>query len=586
MIIKIKFYIVKNLVHFWPILKRLMHYGINYKKKMTLGFSFLLLSSISEVLGPVLISNLIKTSLTAHYICYSILFKTIIAYIFLQIISALFNYFQDIIFNNISIKIVETLRFNLMLSILTLPINQFNKKPIGQFISCITNDTEVIKELYETFVTTLLRSIILISVTLITMFSLEWRMASIAIIIFPLVSIITLLYQYYSKPILQKAKTYITKIYNTFHEVINGINVIQQFGLEKKFRKSIENTSNLHYLNRMKMLKLDGFLLRPLLNLFSAIILCGLILLFSSYPKGFFEIGTLYAFITYLGRLNEPLITIASQQSILQQAIIAGKRIFNLIDFPKQKNGTDLVNLKTGDIYIENLNFQYESNNKNTLNNINLHIFSKQFIALVGRTGSGKSTLAQLLMGYYPINHGNIYLDKRNINSLSNNVLRHGISIVQQDPIILNDSIFKNIAFGKHISESKIWNILEQVHLTKLVKSMPQGIHSCLGENGNKISIGQKQLLSIARILVSIPKILILDEATANVDLETEKKIQTILASIKHYTTLIVIAHRLSTIKNADKIIVFNQGKIVEKGSHDYLINKQKYYWKMYRNQN
>lgn len=586
MIIKIKFYIVKNLIHFWPILKRLIHYGINYKKKMTLGFSFLLLSSISEVLGPVLISNFIKISLTEHYIRYSILFKTIIAYIFLQIISALFNYFQDIIFNNISIKIIETLRFNLMLSILTLPINQFKKEPIGQFISCVTNDTEVIKELYETFVTTLFRSIILISVTLITMFSLEWRMASIAIIIFPLVSIITLLYQYYSKPLLKKARTYITKIHNTFHEVINGINVIQQFGLEKKFRKSIEDTSNLHYLNRMKILKLDSFLLRPLLNLFSAIILCGLILLFSSYPKGFFEIGTLYAFITYLGRLNEPLITIASQQSILQQSIIAGKRIFHLIDFPKQKYGTDLVNLKTGEIHIENLNFQYESNNKNTLNNINLHIFSKQFIALVGRTGSGKSTLAQLLMGYYPINHGNIYLDKRNINSLSNNVLRNGISIVQQDPIILDDSIFKNIAFGKHISESKIWKILEQVHLTELVKSMPKGIHSCLGENGNKISIGQKQLLSIARILVSIPKILILDEATANVDLETEKKIQTILASIKNHTTLIVIAHRLSTIKSADKIIVFNQGKIVEKGSHDYLINKKKYYWKMYRNQN
>ncbi|XBC43749.1 MAG: SmdB family multidrug efflux ABC transporter permease/ATP-binding protein [Buchnera aphidicola (Floraphis choui)] len=579
---KTKYLITK----FWPILKRLLHYGTNHKKKLILGFIFLLLASIFEVLGPVLISYFIQTSLIKHHINLSTLLTIIIIYMFLQIISAIFNYFQDIIFNKISIKIIEELRLNLMSSTLNLPISQFNQQPIGKLISCVTNDTEVIKELYDTFITTLFRSIILICVTLITMFILEWRMASIAIIIFPLVLIITLLYQYYSQPILKKSRKYITRIYNIFHEIINGISVIQQFGLEKKFKKYIERTSKLHYFSRMKILQLDSFLLRPLLNLFSTIILCGLILLFSFYPKGFFEIGTLYAFITYLGRLNEPLITIASQQSILQQSIVAGERIFKFIDIPKQKYGKDSINLKKGEIHIKNLSFCYDNNCKNILQNINLHIFSKQFVALVGYTGSGKSTLSQLLMGYYPIKKGNIYLDNRNINSLNKNVLRNGISIVQQDPIILDDSIFENITLGKKISEQVVWNILKKVHLLKLAQSMPKGIHSPLGENGNILSIGQKQLLSIARILISNPKILILDEATANIDLETEKKIQEILSSIKSYTTLLVIAHRLSTIKNADKIAVFHEGKIVEEGKHNYLINQRKHYWKIYRNQN
>ncbi|XBC40153.1 MAG: SmdB family multidrug efflux ABC transporter permease/ATP-binding protein [Buchnera aphidicola (Nurudea ibofushi)] len=575
---------MKNFKNFWPILKRLLYYGKNFKKYFLLGFFYLIVASIFEVLGPILISYFIHTSLSKRYIHISVIFFITTIYISLQIISTLFNYLQDMIFNKISINIIEKLRFNVMSSTLELPMNQFNEKPIGQLISCVTNDTEIIKELYETFIATLLRSIILISVTLIAMFALEWRMASIAITIFPLVCIIMLLYQYYSKPMLEKIRLYTTRTYNIFNEIINGISVIQQFGLEEQFRKSIKKNSELHYLNRMKILKLDGILLRPLLSLFSSIILCELILLFGFYPSGFFEIGTLYAFITYLGRLNEPLITIASQQSILQQSIVAGERIFKIIDSKKQNYGKDNNDLKTGEIRIKNLNFCYNKNNNNVLKNINLYISSKQFIALVGYTGSGKSTLAQVLMGHYPVKNGHIYLDKRDINTLDKTVLRNGISIVQQDPIILDDSIFENITLGKKISEEKIWKILKKVHLIDLVQSFPKGLNEFLGEHGNTLSIGQKQLLSIARILAHNPKILILDEATSNIDLSTENKIQKILSSIKLKTTLIVIAHRLSTIQNADKILVFYKGKIVEIGTHNYLISKKEHYWKLYKN--
>ncbi|XBC44271.1 MAG: SmdB family multidrug efflux ABC transporter permease/ATP-binding protein [Buchnera aphidicola (Schlechtendalia peitan)] len=573
---------MKHFKKFLPILKRLLCYGKNYKKHLTLGFICLLLASIFEVLGPILISYFIQTSLKKHYINILILCIITTCYISLQIISIIFNYFQNVIFKKISIKIIEKLRFNLMSATLDCSIKIFHQNPVGELVSCITNDTEIIKELYETFVTTLFRNIILINVTLIAMFALEWRMASIAVLIFPLVLIVTLLYQHYSKPILKKIRVYSTILYNIFSEVISGIKIIQQFRLEKYFRNSIENISKQHYSVRMKILKLDGILLRPLLNLFSAVILCGLILLFGFYPQGFLEIGTLYAFVTYLGRLNEPLITIASQQSILQQSIISGERIFKLLDTKKQKYGKDNKSLKRGEVFIKNLNFRYKKNLKNTLNNINLYIAPKQFIALVGYTGSGKSTLAQILMGFYPIKNRCIYLDKRDLNTLEKSVLRNGISIVQQDPCILDDSILENITLGKKISKSKIWKILKKVHLVELVKSLPKGLNSFLGEHGNTLSAGQKQLLSIARVLVYNPKILILDEATSNIDVDTETKIQKILSSIQLYTTLIVIAHRLSTIKHADKIIVFCKGKIVEKGTHHYLINKKGHYWKMH----
>ncbi|XBC39143.1 MAG: ABC transporter transmembrane domain-containing protein [Buchnera aphidicola (Nurudea shiraii)] len=577
---------MKHFAIFYPILIRLLNYGVKYKKSLILGCILLLFSIICEILGPILISYFIRNSIIKNYVNFYLLLLITTTYIFLQILSAICNFFQNTIFSKTSIQIIETLRFDLMSSILKLPIKSFNKKPISQFVSCINNDIEIIKELYETFIIILLKNTILIIITLIAMFTLEWRMAIVAVIMFPLVLTISFLYQHYSTPIFKQSQIYISKIYEIFNEIINGITVIQQFRLEKKFKHSIEHFSKLHYLNRMKILKLDGIFLRPCLSFFSTIILCSLIILFASYPQGFFEIGTLYAFITYLGRLNEPLISITAQQSVLQQSIISGKRIFKLIDAQKQKYGKDFINLKNGEIYVKNVSFFYKNNHINILNNIDLKISSKQFVAFVGRTGSGKSTLTKLLMGHYPIKKGSIYLNKRNINSLSKSVLKNGISIVQQDPVILDDSVFKNITLGKIVSESKIWDILKKIHLYKLIKSLPNGIHSLLGENGNILSIGQKQLLCIARVLVSHPKILILDEATSNIDIKTEQEIQTILSYINSYATLIVVAHRLSTIKNADKIFVFHDGKIVESGNHNSLIKNQKYYWKMYKHQN
>lgn len=570
-------------IRFWIVLKRLLQYIKIWKKKLLIAFFCLLSASITEVIGPILISYFINHIIILHNLNISLILILIISFIFLQITSVILNYYQTILFNQTAVYIVQNLRLDVIKSALNQPLHIFDTQPIGQIISRITNDTEIVKELYDTVIATVCRSIVLIVVTLIAMFSLEWHMACIAVIMFPMVIIVMLFYQKKSTPILRKVRQYIENINNKFNEIINGMYVIQQFNQEDKFKKSIQHISYVHYLSRMKILRLDGLLLRPLLSLFSVIILCGLILSFSFFSLNMFKVGILYAFISYLGRLNEPLIAITTQQSILQQAIVAGERIFELIDTPKQVYGSDQLILKSGSIKIKNLNFSYQNNIFNTLKNINISIPSKGFTAFIGRTGSGKSTLANLLMGYYPINHGEIYLDNRSIYSLSQDTLRTGVAIVQQEPIILADSVLENITLGRKISHNTVWKALDTVELSSHIKSMPQGLYSFLGEQGNNLSVGQKQLLAIARILVVRPKILILDEATANIDSETEKKIQKALLSIRKFSTLVVIAHRLSTIVAADNIVVLNKGKIIECGSHSQLINKKGYYWKLYQ---
>ncbi|HHU8014404.1 TPA: ATP-binding cassette domain-containing protein, partial [Escherichia coli] len=292
--------------------------------------------------------------------------------------------------------------------------------------------------------------------------------------------------------------------------------------------------------------------------------------------------GVLYAFISYLGRLNEPLIELTTQQAMLQQAVVAGERVFELMDGPRQQYGNDDRPLQSGTIDVDNVSFAYRDDNL-VLKNINLSVPSRNFVALVGHTGSGKSTLASLLMGYYPLTEGEIRLDGRPLSTLSHSALRQGVAMVQQDPVVLADTFLANVTLGRDISEERVWQALEIVQLAELARSMSDGIYTPLGEQGNNLSVGQKQLLALARVLVETPQILILDEATASIDSGTEQAIQHALAAVREHTTLVVIAHRLSTIVDADTILVLHRGQAVEQGTHQQLLAAQERYWQMYQ---
>ncbi|MGS2874248.1 SmdB family multidrug efflux ABC transporter permease/ATP-binding protein [Enterobacter huaxiensis] len=573
---------MRKLGTMWPTLKRLLAYGSPWRKPLSVAVLLLWIAAIAEVTGPLLISYFIDNMVAKSYLPLGLVAGLGVAYVGLQLTAAGLHYAQSLLFNRAAVGVVQQLRTDVMDAALRQPLSEFDTQPVGQVISRVTNDTEVIRDLYVTVVATVLRSAALVGAMLVAMFSLNWRMALVAIAIFPAVLIVMIIYQRYSTPIVRRVRAYLADINDGFNEVINGMSVIQQFRQQARFGERMGEASRSHYMARMQTLRLDGFLLRPLLSLFSALVLCGLLMMFGLTPRGTIEVGVLYAFISYLGRLNEPLIELTTQQSMLQQAVVAGERVFELMDRPRQTYGNDDRPLQSGAIAFDNVSFAYRDD-RLVLQDINLDIPSRGFVALVGHTGSGKSTLASLLMGYYPLTHGEIRLDGRPLASLSHDVLRKGVAMVQQDPVVLADTFYANVTLGRPYTQDRVWDVLEKVQLADLARGLSDGINTKLGEQGNNLSVGQKQLLALARVLIETPQVLILDEATASIDSGTEQAIQQALAAVRDHTTLVVIAHRLSTIVEADTILVLHRGQAVERGTHRQLLEAKGRYWQMYQ---
>ena len=566
----------------WPTLKRLLAYGSPWRKPLSIAVLLLWIAAIAEVTGPLLISYFIDNMVAKNYLPLGLVAGLGVAYVGLQLTAAGLHYAQSLLFNRAAVGVVQQLRTDVMDAALRQPLSEFDTQPVGQVISRVTNDTEVIRDLYVTVVATVLRSAALIGAMLVAMFSLDWRMALVAIAIFPAVLIVMVIYQRYSTPIVRRVRAYLADINDGFNEVINGMSVIQQFRQQARFGERMGEASRSHYMARMQTLRLDGFLLRPLLSLFSALVLCGLLMLFGLTTRGTIEVGVLYAFISYLGRLNEPLIELTTQQSMLQQAVVAGERVFELMDRPRQTYGDDERPLESGSIAFDHVSFAYRDDQL-VLQDINLEVPSRGFVALVGHTGRGKSTLASLLMGYYPLTQGEIRLDGRPLAALSHNALRKGVAMVQQDPVVLADTFYANVTLGRPFTPEQVWEVLETVQLADLARGLSEGIHTRLGEQGNNLSVGQKQLLALARVLIETPQVLILDEATASIDSGTEQAIQQALAAVRDRTTLVVIAHRLSTIVDADTILVLHRGQAVERGTHRALLEAKGRYWQMYQ---
>lgn len=565
-----------------PALKRLLTYGKNYRKPMTWGVIMLWVAAIAEVGGPLIVGYFIDAKVATNNVELMSSLGLALAFILLQVIAATLHYYQAIVFNHAAVGVVQQLRTDVMSAALKQPLSAFDNQPVGQLISRVTNDTETIKDLFVNVLPTLFRAIALVVVMLIAMFLLEWQMALIAMTIFPAVIGVMMLYQRLSTPIVRNVRHFLANINDGFHEVINGMSVIQQFRQQARFGERMSDDSWQHYQARMKALKLDGLLLRPLLSMLSALVLCGLLMLFGYQGSAVIGVGVIYAFISYLGRLNEPLITLTSQQSILQQAVVSGERVFELMDAPLQRYGSSSHTITQGNIDVNSLWFAYRDEQW-VLKDINLTIPARHFVAFVGHTGSGKSTLASLLMGNYPWQKGSIFLDNQPLEAYSHAVLRSGIAMVQQDPVLLSGSLHDNITLGRECDESHLWHVLETVQLDQWVKALPEGLQTELGEQGSRLSAGQKQLLALARVLLIPPRILILDEATANIDSGTEQAIQKALKVVREKTTLIIIAHRLSTIIEANEIVVLHRGAIVEQGDHAKLLSQKGRYYNMYQ---
>ncbi|AVW98808.1 ABC transporter transmembrane domain-containing protein [Vibrio vulnificus] len=563
-------------------LKRLFAYPLAQPKPMMTGLVFLLIAAISNAGGPWLIQHFIDEHITKDNYTQQTLVLLASGYIGLLLCSALFQYLQGLQFNIVATGIIKTIRKQAFNRVIKQPLSAFDYTPTGKLVSRLTNDTESLQQFYELLIASVVKNLVMILVMLGVMLILSWQLTLVVLVLLPVVVGFMVLFQKLSTHAYRVMRDLLTDINGNMSESIQGMSVIQLMRQEKRFNQQFNQLTEQHFNAGRKVIKLNGILLRPLMDLLAGIALLTLVAIFGFSGTELIGVGVLYAFISYLGRITEPLIEMTQQLALLQQALVASERIFEMMDAPEQSYGNDQQPLKSGSIAIEQLSFSYDGKQQ-VLKQIDIDVEHQQFVALVGHTGSGKSTLASLLMGFYPVSQGKLKLDGRPIASLAKSVLRKDVAMVQQDPHILPTSVRENIALGREVSDDIIWQSLEQVGLAEQIKRYPQLLDTQLGQGETNLSAGQKQLLAMARVLIAKPKILILDEATANIDSGTEALIQRSLNALRHDMTLVVIAHRLSTIMEADKIVVLHHGDLVEMGSHKQLLAQQGRYAQMYQ---
>ncbi|EJB5281834.1 ATP-binding cassette domain-containing protein [Vibrio vulnificus] len=563
-------------------LKRLFAYPLAQPKPMMTGLVFLLIAAVSNAGGPWLIQHFIDEHITKDNYTQQTLVLLASGYIGLLLCSALFQYLQGLQFNIVATGIIKTIRKQAFHRVIKQPLSAFDYTPTGKLVSRLTNDTESLQQFYELLIASVVKNLVMILVMLGVMLILSWQLTLVVLVLLPVVVGFMVLFQKLSTHAYRVMRDLLTDINGNMSESIQGMSVIQLMRQEKRFNQQFNQLTEQHFNAGRKVIKLNGILLRPLMDLLAGIALLTLVAIFGFSGTELIGVGVLYAFISYLGRITEPLIEMTQQLALLQQALVASERIFEMMDAPEQSYGNDQQPLKSGSIAIEQLSFSYDGKQQ-VLKQIDIDVEHQQFVALVGHTGSGKSTLASLLMGFYPVSQGKLKLDGRPIASLAKSVLRKDVAMVQQDPHILPTSVRENIALGRDVSDDIIWQSLEQVGLAEQIKRYPQLLDTQLGQGETNLSAGQKQLLAMARVLIAKPKILILDEATANIDSGTEALIQRSLNALRHDMTLVVIAHRLSTIMEADKIVVLHHGDLVEMGSHKQLLAQQGRYAQMYQ---
>ena len=562
--------------------KRLLGYMLLEKRKLSVAGLLLLAASLADVSGPWLVQHFIDNHIVKDDYPVESLVGLALGYICLMCFAAWFQYGQAIRFHGAAVGVVRVLRKQLFGKILHQPLSAFDYVPTGELISRVTNDTESIYNFYVFVISAVLKNLVLITVMLIVMSQLSWRLTLVMLVLLPVVVIIMVVYQRKSTPAFRRTRDLLAGINSSLNETLQGMSLIQLMRQEKQFTAHFQTLNQRHLQSEVEILKLNGLLLRPLIDFLAGVALVALVALLGVSGTELIGVGLLYAFISYLGRVTEPLIELTQRLTLVQQALIASERIFEFMDAKQQAYGSDDRPISAGRLECQQVGFSYDER-INVLSQIDVNLPHRGYLALVGHTGSGKSSLASLFMGFYPATQGEIRIDGRQIHSLSQHALREGIAMVPQDPHVLNDTIRENVTLGRPLDDDTIWRALDRVGLAAQVHQFAGGLDAVLGEGIAELSAGQKQLLSLARVFVARPKILILDEATANIDSGTERNILKSLATLRKEMSIVVIAHRLSTIVKADEILMLHKGRIIERGTHRELLSQEGKYEQMYR---
>lgn len=575
-------------------LKRLIKSLKPFKLEIIIVFVLASLGTIFTIIGPKILGNattevyngvLAKINKTGG-IDFTKLNKILLILLMLYIISFIFNYLSNFLTTKISWKYTSDLRKKVNRKMEKLPLKYFDKKSHGELLSLLTNDIDKISQNLSNVLSDIISCIVAVIGIIIMMFTINVSMTFIILLILPFSLLLSAFIANKGQKYFVKGQEELAKTNSSVEEMLRNHNVIKVFNAEEKIYKEFNKKNDSLSKNTLKSNFIGG-ILEPVMMLIGNLnyviigVVGGIFVI-----KGRITVGNIQSFITYAKNFTNPIGNLASIMAELQGMIAASERVFNYLEEEEEKevsNPIKLDNVK-GNIEFKNVNFGYEDNT--IIKDFSAKVSSGKKIAIVGPTGSGKTTLVKLLMRFYEIKSGEILLDGVNIKDITRDDLRKNIAMVLQDTWLYKDTIMENIRYGSlDKTDDEVIKASKEARSHHFVQTLPNGYNMVVNEEVNNISEGEKQLLTIARAILKDPKVLILDEATSNVDTRTEQLIGKAMDTLMKGRTSFIIAHRLSTIKNADLILVLKDGVVIEKGTHTELLNKNGFYASLYNSQ-
>ena len=567
-----------------------------YKLALIIVFIFAIGSTIFSIVGPKILGNatteifngLMNKINQTGGVDFNKIGRILLTVLGLYLVSALFNLIQSYVMAEVAQKVTYKIRNDLTHKINKMPMKFFDKKTNGEVLSVVTNDVDTLSTGLNQSITQIISSVCTILGILVMMFSISWQMTLVSLLILPISGIILKMVVGKSQKYFVKQQEHLGHVNGQVEEVYSGHNIVKVFGREEESIKEFEKENAELYKSGWKSQFLSG-LMHPLMNFIGNVGYVAVAILGGYYAaKGKITVGNIQSFIQYSRQFTQPIGQVAQISATIQSMIAAAERIFEFLE--EQEEVEDIENPVStegieGNIKFDHVHFGYNPE-KTIINDFNSDVKDGQKIAIVGPTGAGKTTMVKLLMRFYDVNSGAILIDGHNIKDFKRGDLRKMFGMVLQDTWLYSGTIKDNIKYSRpEATDEEVINAAKAAHVHHYIKTLSKGYDAELNEESSNISAGQKQLLTIARVILANPKILILDEATSSIDTRTELQIQQAMDNLMKGRTSFIIAHRLSTIKNADLILVMDHGDIVEQGNHEELLEKDGFYAKLYNSQ-
>lgn len=567
----------------WSVFLRLVGYLKNYKWLTFVSFLFLVAVTFMESVIPLVARYYIDNYITTNQLTNGV--WIIIGYYAMYLMHIILSYVGTLLAAKLSFGVVRDIRQDVFNNVQRLGMRYFDQNANGTIVSRITNDTETVAVMFNGLLMNFIRAIFLFSATLYTMIWLDIRLTAIIVLFLPIILLSMFFYRRLSTPVIMRTRAKLGELNAKLSESIEGMRIIQAFNQEERLSDEFDQLNGEHLQSANQSINMDSIFLRPAMSLLQLLAYAVLATYFGlTFKDAGLTAGLMYAFIQYVNRLFNPLIQVTQDFATLQTSMVSASRVFDLIDEvdyePKQYDTFEDV-VERGDVVFEHVSFSYDGVT-NVLNDISFTVKKGETIAFVGHTGSGKSSIINVLMRFYEFEKGSVTIDGVDIKSYSSDYLRQAIGLVLQEPFLFHGTIADNIKLYQHIDREAVIEAAKFVDADEFITNLPQGYDEPVTERGSTLSSGQRQLVAFARTIATQPKILILDEATANIDSETEEMIQRSLHKMRKGRTTIAIAHRLSTIQDANCIYVLDKGRIVESGTHDELLALRGQYYEMY----